>query len=84
MAEQSARRCYVMDESLIRRICRDYKDSFACTTRGKGRQVYASKAFCCKEMCRIVKSEGLDLEIVSGGELHTALAAGFDPAAHPF
>ena len=39
-----------------------------------------AKAFCCKEMCRIVKSEGLDLEIVSGGELYTALAAGFDPA----
>ena len=80
LAEQFGTPLYVMDESLIRRICRDYKDSFAMYYQGKGTPVYASKAFCCKEMCRIVKSEGLDLEIVSGGELHTALAAGFDPA----
>ena len=80
LAEQFGTPLYVMDESLIRRICRDYKDSFAMYYQGKGTPVYASKAFCCKEMCRIVKSEGLDLEIVSGGELYTALAAGFDPA----
>lgn len=80
LAEQFGTPLYVMDENLIRRICRDYKDSFAMYYQGKGTPVYASKAFCCKEMCRIIKSEGLDLEIVSGGELYTALAAGFDPA----
>lgn len=80
LAEQFGTPLYVLDENLIRRICRDYKDSFAMYYQGKGTPVYASKAFCCKEMCRIIKSEGLDLEIVSGGELYTALAAGFDPA----
>lgn len=80
LAEQFGTPLYVMDENLIRRICRDYKDSFAMYYQGKGTPVYASKAFCCKEMCRIIRSEGLDLEIVSGGELYTALAAGFDPA----
>lgn len=80
LAEQFGTPLYVMDEGLIRKICRAYKDSFAMYYGGQGTPVYASKAFCCKEMCRIVKSEGFDLEIVSGGELYTALAAGFDPA----
>ena len=35
-----------------------------------------SKAFSCKEIYRIVLSEGLDVEVVSGGELYTALQAG--------
>ncbi|MBR6005566.1 MAG: diaminopimelate decarboxylase, partial [Clostridia bacterium] len=39
--------------------------------------LYASKAFCCKEMCRICNEEGLGLDVVSGGELYTALSAGF-------
>ena len=38
--------------------------------------IYASKAFSCKEIYRIVLSEGLDVEVVSGGELYTALQAG--------
>ena len=84
LAEQFGTPLYVMDEGLIRKICRAYKDSFAMYYGGQGTPVYASKAFCCKEMCRIVKSEGFDLEIVSGGELYTALAAGFDPAHSHF
>ncbi|MCL2602522.1 MAG: diaminopimelate decarboxylase, partial [Treponema sp.] len=38
---------------------------------------FASKAFCCKAMCKIVAEEGLALDVVSGGELFTALQAGF-------
>ncbi len=67
---------YVMSEDEIRRVCGSYVASFQKFYHGNGRPIYASKAFCCKEMCRIVLSEGLDLEVVSGGELFTALQAG--------
>jgi len=46
----------------------------------RGRIYYASKAFCCKEICRIAQSEGLGIDVVSAGELYTALEAGFNPA----
>lgn len=69
---------YVMSEDEIRSVCRRYKSSFERHYNGNGTALYASKAFCCKEICRIVTEEGLDLDVVSGGELYTALAAGVD------
>jgi diaminopimelate decarboxylase len=41
------------------------------------RAAYASKAFLCMAMCRIVDEAGLALDVVSGGELYTAMKAGF-------
>src|SRR5690606_26241750 len=38
---------------------------------------YASKAFCVKAIIRVVEEEGLSLDVVSDGELYTALEAGF-------
>lgn len=67
---------YVMSEDEIRRVCRSYQSSFQKYYGGRGRPIYASKAFCCKEIYRVVLSEGLDVEVVSGGELYTALQAG--------
>lgn len=67
---------YVMSEDEIRRVCKSYVQSFQRFYGGHGRPIYASKAFCCKEICRIVTSEGMDVEVVSGGELYTALQAG--------
>ncbi|WP_135551659.1 diaminopimelate decarboxylase [Paenibacillus cymbidii] len=67
---------YVMDEALIRQRCREFVGAFR--ESGLGFQVaYASKAFCVKAMCRIVEDEGLSLDVVSEGELYTALQAGF-------
>ncbi|AIQ13564.1 diaminopimelate decarboxylase [Paenibacillus durus] len=67
---------YIMDEQLIRRRCREYMDAFAAS--GLGFQVaYASKAFSVMAMCRIADEEGLSLDVVSDGELYTALQAGF-------
>lgn len=40
---------------------------------------YASKAFTCLQMVKLVQEEGLELDVVSEGELYTALEAGFDP-----
>ncbi len=67
-----------MSEDEIRSVCRRYKSSFERHYNGNGTALYASKAFCCKEICRIMTEEGLDLDVVSGGELYTALAAGVD------
>ncbi|WP_151734423.1 diaminopimelate decarboxylase [Paenibacillus tengchongensis] len=67
---------YIMDEQLIRRRAREYVDAF--TASGLGFQVaYASKAFSVMAMCRIADEEGLSLDVVSDGELYTALQAGF-------
>lgn len=67
---------YVYDEQLIRETCRTYKQAFEAT--GMRYQVaYASKAFSTLAMCRIIDEEGLALDVVSAGELYTALKAGF-------
>lgn len=68
---------YVMDEDLIRHNCRMYKEAMDKEYAGHGLPLYACKAFCCKEICRVVDAEGMGLDVVSGGELYTALAAGF-------
>lgn len=69
---------YVMDEQLIRKACRSFKSSIDKFYGGNGLVCYASKAFCCKEMCRIMKEEGVGLDVVSIGELYTAVKSGFD------
>ncbi len=70
---------YVMDERTIRGHCRTFQKSIEDNYGGNGLTVYASKAFNCKEMCRIIKDEGLGLDVVSGGELYTALSVDFPP-----
>ncbi|MFY9175534.1 MAG: diaminopimelate decarboxylase [Peptococcia bacterium] len=67
---------YVMDEQHIRDICRDYYQSFVAKYPNT-EVIYASKAFMNLAMARIIKQEGLGLDIVSGGELYTVLKAGF-------
>lgn len=67
----------VYSEDGIRANCRKFVNSIKDNYAGKGRVLYASKAFCCKELCRIAADEGMGLDVVSGGELFTALAAGF-------
>ncbi len=79
LADEYGTALYVMSEDKIRDTCRRYKSSFEKYYNGNGAPIYASKAFSCKEICRIVTDEGLELEVVSGGELYTALAAGVAP-----
>ncbi|WP_139489237.1 diaminopimelate decarboxylase [Brevibacillus dissolubilis] len=67
---------YVYDEELIRRKCRAFINAFRDS--GFSFQVaYASKAFCTMAMCQLVEEEGMSLDVVSAGELYTALQAGF-------
>lgn len=79
LAQKYGTPLYVMDESTIRNSCKKYKESFEKNYDGNGRAFYASKAFNCKEICRIVKDEGLGLDVVSGGELFTAMQVDFPP-----
>lgn len=80
LAEMYGTALYVMSEDEIRSVCRRFRSSIEKHYGGYGAPIYASKAFSCKEIYRIVTDEGLDVEVVSGGELYTALAAGVDPA----
>lgn len=59
LAEKYGTALYVMSEDEIRSVCRRYKSSFERHYNGKGTALYASKAFCCKEICRIVTEERL-------------------------
>ena len=68
---------YVMDENDIRNSCRQFQNAFEKYYGGNAKVYFASKAFSCKEMYRIVDSESLCADVVSGGELYTALSAGF-------
>ncbi|MBQ3884683.1 MAG: diaminopimelate decarboxylase [Ruminococcus sp.] len=77
LAEEYGTPLYVMDEDLIRSNLRRFHESIKKCYGGRGEVHYASKAFSCMEMCRIVASEGDGLDAVSIGELYTALKAGF-------
>ena len=66
---------FVYDEDFLRARCREFATHF-----GAENVAYAGKAFLCLAMARLVKEEGLSLDVATGGELHVALRAGF-PAA---
>lgn len=67
----------VYDEDSIRDNCRAFVGSIDKYYNGNGRVLYANKAFSCLEMCRICNDEKMGLDVVSGGEIYTALKAGF-------
>lgn len=77
LAQKYGTPLYAFDENDIRTNCREFKNAFDRYYSGNAKVYYASKAFSCKEMYRIVESEGLCADVVSGGELYTALSAGF-------
>lgn len=79
LAKEYGTPLYVLDESGVRAACTSYRQSIERFYQGKGMVCYASKAFCCKEICRIMDSEQMGLDVVSEGELYTALQAGFPP-----
>lgn len=76
LADEYKTPLFIMDEHEIRNRCRQIKKYHM--DKYNGFAVYASKAFECKEMYRIINSEGLGTDVVSGGELYTAHAAGFN------
>lgn len=67
---------YVYDVSLIRENCRAFVDTFQ-QLGVQAKVAYASKAFSSIAMLQVVKQEGLCLDVVSEGELYTAIRADF-------
>ena len=67
----------VFDDATLRGMCRGFADAFASRYPNSG-VLYASKAFVNAAVARLVAEEGLGLDVVSGGELAVASAAGVD------
>ncbi len=76
LADRFGTPLYVMDKAHIVNMCRVFAETLQ-KEYGDGLVTYASKAFCCKEMYRIIDSCSLGADVVSGGELYTALQSGF-------
>ncbi|AFY70275.1 diaminopimelate decarboxylase [Thalassoporum mexicanum PCC 7367] len=70
---------YILDEASLRSACGQYRQAFTKYYDGQALVLYASKAWSCLAICAIVSAEGLGLDVVSGGELYTALKAGANP-----
>lgn len=67
---------YIYDVNKIKDIISAYKNNFQ-SGKFETEIIYASKAFNIKEMLRLIKNEGLSLDVVSLGELYTATKIGF-------
>jgi len=68
---------YVMDEETIVKNCRAFQNALVKHYGDNFTVAYASKALACMEIYRIMARENMGIDVVSGGELHTALASGF-------
>lgn len=77
LAKEFGTPLYVLDEDMLRHNCRVYKNAMDTYYGGNGLVLYANKAFCSMYTCKLVAEEGLGIDVVSGGELYTAIKAGF-------
>ncbi len=68
---------YLYDEERIRERCRTYLDAVKSAFDGRGRVLYASKAASFKRLYEIMREEGMGIDVVSCGEIHTASLAGY-------
>ena len=68
---------YVYDENMLVNQCRTFINNFK-SLKFNTEVLYASKAFSCLEVLRIASREGLGVDVVSLGEIHTAYKAGYD------
>ncbi|MBQ9773698.1 MAG: diaminopimelate decarboxylase [Clostridia bacterium] len=77
LAEQYGTPLYLLDEDRIRERCRTYKKAMQEAFGAKALPLYASKAASFKQLYRIMKEEGMGVDVVSSGEVYTACEAGF-------
>ena len=77
LAEKYGTPLYLMDEDKIRQRVREYKKAMSDFMPQGSVPEFASKAFSCRRIYRIMAEEGIDIDIVSPGELYTAVTAGF-------
>lgn len=78
LAEEFKTPLLVVDEVYFRSRCRNLSAVLSKFYGKRSLICYASKAFCCKEIYRIVQNENLGIDVVSIGEMFTALQAGFN------
>ena len=76
LAEHHGTPLFVYDEAHLRARCREARDVF-----GEDGAIYATKAFLCRAMARLAHEEQMRLDVATGGELHTVLAAGVPASA---
>jgi diaminopimelate decarboxylase len=78
LAEEFGTPAYLYVEDDIRSRAREYREAFE--SRGADHEIlFASKSLPCTAAYRLFAEEGLSVDVASGGELHMALKAGFDP-----
>src|SRR3954468_8320741 len=80
LAREFGTPAFVVAEDDLRERARAFKAALAAAHAGPGEIVFASKAFPASAVLRLFAEEGLGVDVASGGELHLALQAGFDPA----
>jgi len=76
LAQKYGTPLYVMSETKIAEKCSEIRESFL-NKYERTRAAYAAKAFLTLSMCKIIEREGLCIDVVSGGELYTAMKANF-------
>ena len=77
LAKEYGTPAYVLCEDVIRENCRTYLNAARKAFGADALPLYASKALCFTAIYKLVAEEGLGVDCVSGGELYTALRAGF-------
>ncbi len=80
LVQQYGSPLYILDEVSLRTACQQYRDAFTKHYQGAAQVLYASKAWSCLAVCAIVGSEGLGIDVVSAGEILTALRSGVAPS----
>ena len=78
LAQRYGTPLYLLDEDRVRRNCRVYLEAMRASFGDNFRVLYASKANSFTQIYRVVAEEGLGIDVVSRGEVHTAARAGFD------
>src|SRR6056297_2850904 len=78
LAEKYGTPLYLYSENIILSKINEIKSAFL-TKYKNTRAAYAGKAFLTKYMCKLIEKEGLSLDVVSGGELYTAIESSFPP-----
>ena len=78
LAKQYGTPLYLMDEDKIRESCRVYTEAFKKHFGENARPLYASKANCFKRIYEIMREENMGIDVVSSGEMYTAIQAGYD------
>src|SRR3954453_4098991 len=80
LAREFGTPAFVVAEDDLRERARAFRDGLKARHGDDGEVLFASKAFPATAVYRLFAEEGLSADVASGGELHTALHAGFDPA----